>query len=70
MDTTPRTANQRLADVILGRSVDDFVTERREGGKSWRLIARDLYSVTDGQVDVTAETLRSWYPDAAEQVPA
>jgi hypothetical protein len=30
-------------------------------GRSWRLIARDLHEDTGGQIDVTAETLRSWF---------
>ncbi len=55
------TPTQRLADVLLGRSVADYVAERRDAGRSWRLVARDLYKATNGAVDVTHETLRGWY---------
>jgi hypothetical protein len=48
---------------MLVDDLDGFVLTRREQGRAWRLIARDLYDATDGKVDVTYETLRSWYPD-------
>jgi hypothetical protein len=41
------------------------VRERRERKRSWRLIARDLLTATDGEVDLTFETIRSWFPDEA-----
>ena len=55
------TPTQRLADVLLPTTLQEFVQERRSAGRSWRLIARDLHTETSGQIDVTAETLRSWY---------
>jgi hypothetical protein len=55
-----RTPTQHLADVLLDESLDAFVLSRRPA-RSWRLIARDLYDATEGKVDVTYETLRSWY---------
>ena len=58
MEGTP---TQRLADLLLPTTLADFVQGRREAGRSWRLIARDLHQETDGQVDVTAETLRGWF---------
>lgn len=65
-ESTPgsETPNQRLATVLLGKNVRDFIAERRAEGRSWRLIARDLHSATDGQVDVTSETLRTWAGEA------
>jgi hypothetical protein len=58
-----KTSTQRLADVLLGGdgSLERFVRERRSQGRSWRLICRDLYEAVN--VDVTHETLRSWFPD-------
>lgn len=58
------TATHRLADSLLGDDgpLEDFVRIRRVDGRSWRLIARDLYERTE--IDVTYETLRSWFPDA------
>ena len=62
---TQRTATQRLADVLLGRPVEDYIAERREAGRPWRFIARDLHEATNGQIDVTYETLRTWYGETA-----
>lgn len=56
------TPTRRLADLLLKGTLDEFVTSRRATGRSWRLIARDLREATDGQLDVTYETLRSWFP--------
>jgi hypothetical protein len=53
----------RLAEALLGQPVEQFVRTRRNSGRSWRLIARDLYDATDHQVDVTHETVRTWFPD-------
>jgi hypothetical protein len=61
-----RTATQRLADLILDQSIEEFIAAKRTQGRSWRLIARDLFTLTDGQVDVTTQTLRMWM-DAATQ---
>lgn len=53
------TPTRRLADTLLEGSLDEFVAARREQGKSWRIISRELYAAT--KLDVTHETLRSWY---------
>jgi hypothetical protein len=55
------TPTHRLADLLLPTTLADFVQQRRDSGRSWRLIARDLHEETAGQVDVTAETLRGWF---------
>lgn len=64
----PPTVTRRLAEMILEESLDDFVTSRRMQSppRAWRLISRDLWEATDSQIDVTYETLRSWYPELAE----
>lgn len=62
MDATP---TQRLASILLHRPVSDFIGESRAAGKSWRVISRDLYKATNGQIDVTAETLRGWNASSA-----
>lgn len=63
---TDQTPNQRLASLILGQPVQTWIASRRDSGRSWRLVARDLYEATNGQIDVTHETVRNW----AEQVAA
>jgi hypothetical protein len=51
---------QRLASHLLGRPVLEWVAEQREAGWTWRKIAEDLKTATDGLVDITAEALRLW----------
>lgn len=57
------TPTRRLADLLLPGGLDAFVLTRRAEGRPWRLISRDLWEATDGDLDVTYETLRSWFPD-------
>lgn len=59
------TPTQRLASILLGSDVRAFISEKRSAGRAWRFIARDLYDATDGQIDVTYETLRQWFGDVA-----
>lgn len=59
------TPTQRLASLLLGSDVRAFIAEKRAAGRPWRFIARDLYEATDGQIDVTHETLRQWYGEVA-----
>jgi hypothetical protein len=56
------TPTQRLADILLGQPLEAFVRERRPD-RSWRLIARDIYEATKGEIDVTPVTLSNWYAD-------
>jgi hypothetical protein len=52
--------SRALADHLLGRPVVEWIAEQRAANVSWRLIERELLRLTDGQVDVTHETIRSW----------
>lgn len=65
MRTTTPTPTQRLADVLLAEEgpLSSFVAKRRaqKPKRSWRLIARDLFEITEGQIDLTGETLRGWF---------
>lgn len=54
---------QRAANHLLDGKLEEFVSMRRSAGRSWRLIARDLMEATS--IDVTHETLRSWFRDEA-----
>jgi hypothetical protein len=49
------------ADRLLGDAgpLEDLVTRRRSEGVSWRKIAGELRDLTG--IDVTHETLRSWF---------
>lgn len=56
-----RSPFKRLADRLLGESVDDFIVSRRANGDSYRRIARALLDATDGEIDVTEATVRAWH---------
>ena len=62
------TRTAQLADLLLGDAgpLETFVRSRRAEGRSWRLIAQDLYEATGREVNLAYETLRGWYPDPAE----
>ena len=59
------TPTMKLASILLGQDVREWITGRRDDGRSWRLISRDLYEATNKQVDVTHEAIRSWVTEAA-----
>lgn len=56
-----RLPQQRYADLLLGRSVDDFIAERKANGDSYRRISIDLRDATDGEIDVSDVTIRAWH---------
>ena len=60
------TPTQKLASIILGQDVREWITQRRSDGRSWRLISRDLYEATNRQVDVTHESIRSWVTEGED----
>lgn len=62
MDTTP---SLRLATVLLGEPVGDWVIRRRRAGASWPAIAEALGLATNGQVALSAQYLRVTYMAAA-----
>lgn len=59
---------QRLASIILDSDLESWIAERRqpEFRRSWRVIANELRRATDGQVSVTGEALRQWFPNLDE----
>ena len=52
---------QRLAAIELGRSLADYVAEKRTARQTWSSIAADLSLDTEGRIDVSREALRQWY---------
>jgi hypothetical protein len=56
------TPTRRLLDHLIPGGLADFVQQRRESGSSWRRISLAIHD--EFAVDVTFETLRSWFPDA------
>jgi hypothetical protein len=53
----------RLADVLLTQPLAGYVADKRASTPqwSWRQIANRLARDTNGQVQVTGETLRLWF---------
>lgn len=60
------TPKRRLADLLLPEGLEHFVRSRRANGVAWRVVARDLWMETEGELDITFESLRAWFPDEAE----
>jgi hypothetical protein len=58
-----RTVTRRYADLLLQGQLEEFVRSRRAKRRAWRLISRDLWEETGGELDLTYETLRSWFSD-------
>ena len=56
----PPTPTWRLADMLIDGGLDQFIASHRANKASWRSIALALRDLTDGQVDVTPETVRNW----------
>lgn len=66
------TANQRLAELLLGRPLSEYVIEKRTSVPrwTWRLIAEQLATDTEGDVQVSHETLRQWYGATDDEAAA
>jgi len=59
------TVTRRYADLLLDGGLDAFVNSRRAEGRAWRLISRDIWEATDGELDISYETLRAWFLEVA-----
>ena len=60
---------QRLASLLLGRPVLDFIAEHRANGASFRTVAAELRDATSGEIDVSDVTVRAWVLASAQQEP-
>lgn len=60
---TPR---QRLASLLLGRPVLEYIQDLHNTGMSYDRIAAQLSDDTDGQVDISHEAIRQWLPEQAK----
>ena len=65
-----RTTGQHLADLMLGRPVEDWITDRRRDRRHWYEIADELSQLTGGKVAVTERTLRNWTSQPGEAASA
>lgn len=55
-----QTPTQRLAGMLLGQPVLEWLAPQVEAGASCRDLARSLRAATNGQVDLTGESIRKW----------
>ena len=76
MPNTPTTSTPpalwRLADRVLEAEggVAQLIRDMRANSASWRRIALELRDKTDGDVDVTGETVRRWAEELAPEPTA
>lgn len=59
-NSTTTTPTQRLATILLGSDVIEYVKTKRADGQTLTQISRDLYEETGHQIDVSYETVRLW----------
>jgi hypothetical protein len=64
MELTPQ---ERLAEIVLSQPLADYVQAKRQATPRWpwRLIADQLTEDTNGQIEISYETLRTRYGDAS-----
>lgn len=62
------TPTQRLASTLLGQPLEEWVAARRLMRMSWKAIAAELSVSTNGQVNISRETLRGWFVPALSDV--
>lgn len=70
--TPPAPPLWRLADRVLETEggVAQLIRDMRANDASWRRIALELRDKTDGDVDVTGETVRRWFESLAPEPSA
>lgn len=57
---TKQTPRQRLASLLLGRDVSDWIAERKANGDTWPAIRDALRDATDGEIAVTWQAVQQW----------
>jgi len=54
-------SDRDIAEQILGKTVNDYISGKLHTGTSWSEIGGDLYLDTGGQADVSVATLKGWH---------
>jgi hypothetical protein len=65
----PATRTRQLVEALLGESLEGWVVARRARSLSWAAIAAELTECTDGQCDLSRETLRAWFAEVDPTIP-
>ena len=58
----------QLADHLVDGGLAAFIEGHRSAGKSWDWIARELWDLTDKQVDTSGVTVQGWAKRLEEAV--
>lgn len=53
-------AKARLADHLIPDGLEALIRTEREKGSSFESIAKSIYTVTDGQIEVSGVTAAAW----------
>jgi len=67
MPTPSRTDKQRLADLLLGEPVEDWILRNRPA-LAWDKIAIALGEATKGAIVITGVTCREWVLDRLDEI--
>jgi len=57
---------RKLTDTLLGGQLDDLILTGRRDGKSWELIAREIWLRTERAISITGQTVANWAADLKE----
>ena len=60
------TATARVVDLLLrdkGSTLEGWMSDQRSVGDSYETIAKKVYVLTSGEVDVTYQTIKRWVKD-------
>ena len=63
---TDLTSQQRVVDLLLEQqksNLRDWMAARRDEEDSYETIAKKIYVLTDGEVDVSYTTIKRWLID-------
>lgn len=52
---------RQFADHVMAGRLDSFVEEHRAQGFGWDKIAREIWDCTEHKINLSGQTLRSWY---------
>lgn len=58
-----KSATHRLAELVMeqrGEELRAWLVQQRDRGDSFERLAADLRHLTEGEVDVTSNTVRAW----------
>lgn len=70
MGSSLRQTADEVLRASIGQGLDDWLLARRAERASYEEIARDIYTVTNGVVEVSYQTIKRWLAHAEETAAA